>query len=415
MAIRAGQILHDAEGFVIDRIQTAGVGNVNIPEEKIYELGNFLSVGTVRDIPDLSFDVESLDVSTEIEALLTQFTPDTASANTEFDFADAHPIDIISPFKSANNAFDIIRGIAIPYLTLERSTYRFGLRQNSTQQHTLRGDSIFYIPGTPYYEEQVFTGAATYSFANTAIKFDNSGTDEYALGVHLFNSGSGTYTRVFQGDDYTDTAGGVTFAANANTTALAAAYDTIALTYGSLTSADYTQTGNTPEGNPVHQTSSVKPATVRGKDIDVYIATPSATETFTRWSGVQSFEVTRSVNIENDEEFGNNRFVDSGYDVADVTGSITVKPENPQDLFDKIYEVTDVPTTEVVGPNVSALIPVELRVSDPDTGSVLKTLYVPDAKFTVPGVQGRVQTKLEVTFNFTSEGGSLLVYEGSRT
>jgi hypothetical protein len=121
------------------------------------------------------------------------------------------------------------------------------------------------------------------------------------------------------------------------------------------------------------------------------------------------------VNIENDEEFGNNRFVDSGYDVADVTGSITVKPETPQDLFDKIYEVTDVPTTEVVGPNVSALIPIELRVSDPDTGTVLKTLYVPDAKFTVPGVQGRVQTKLEVTFNFTSEGGSLLVYEGSRT
>ena len=31
MAIKAGQILHDVNGFVIDRIQSAGVGNVNIP------------------------------------------------------------------------------------------------------------------------------------------------------------------------------------------------------------------------------------------------------------------------------------------------------------------------------------------------------------------------------------------------
>ena len=49
MAIKAGQILHDAEGYVIDRIQSAGVGSLNIPEEKIKELGNFNTVATVRD------------------------------------------------------------------------------------------------------------------------------------------------------------------------------------------------------------------------------------------------------------------------------------------------------------------------------------------------------------------------------
>ena len=69
MAVKGAQILHDAEGFVIDRLQSAGVGNVNIPEEKIYELGNFKTVATVRDIPDLSFDMESFDVSTEVEEI----------------------------------------------------------------------------------------------------------------------------------------------------------------------------------------------------------------------------------------------------------------------------------------------------------------------------------------------------------
>lgn len=409
MAIRAGQILHDAEGFVIDRIQTAGVGNVNIPEEKIYELGNFKSVGTVRDIPDLSFDVESLDVSTEIEALLIGADPTAVTPGQEFDLDSYQPLDIISPFKSSNTAFDIIRGIAIPYLTLERSTYRFGLRQNSTQQHTLRGDSIFYVPGTPYYEEAVNTGSGFYGFGNTAILYQYSGADNFALGVHLFDSTTGVFKRLFLGTDYTNTDFGITLLASEQAT-----YDTVAFVYGSTTAASYTQLGNNPSGNLVHQTSAVKPSAVRGKDIDVYVGTTAGTPTFSRWTGVQSFEVTRSVNIENDEEFGNEKFVDSGYDVADVTGSITVKPTDPADLWSKIHEVADVVDDRIVGPFTSTTLPVELRISDPDTGTVLKTLYVPDARFTIPGVTGRIQTKLEVTFTFTSEEGSLLVYEGSR-
>ena len=53
-------------------------------------------------------------------------------------------------------------------------------------------------------------------------------------------------------------------------------------------------------------------------------------------------------------------------------------------------------------------------MSDPDTGSVVKTFYIPDAKFTVPSISGRVQTKLETTFDFTSDAGSLLIYEETR-
>ena len=52
---------------VIDRAQTAGPGQLNIPTQKIYELGNYKSVSTIRDTPDLTFNLESFDVSTEIE------------------------------------------------------------------------------------------------------------------------------------------------------------------------------------------------------------------------------------------------------------------------------------------------------------------------------------------------------------
>ena len=400
MAIRAGQILHDAEGFVIDRIQSAGPGNINIPEEKIYELGNFQTVATVKDIPDLSFDLESFDVSPELEAVLVGVRPDTMADGTLIDLDVAQPLDIISPFKSAQDAFDITAGVALPYLTLERSTYRFGLRQNATQQHTLRGDSIFYIKGTPYYEEFTNTGANTYTFSNTALLYDDAGTNTYALGVHLYDSATGVYKRLFLGEDYTNTSGGITLLSN-----LSATYNTVAVVYGSATAATYAQT--------VHETASVKPAAVRPKDIDVYVGTTAATPTFTRWTGVQAVEVTRSVNLENDEEFGNNRFVDQSFDTPEVSGSITIKPSDPEEMLDRIKEITDV-SNNIVGALDEALIPVEIRLSDPSTGSVLKTLYIPDCRFTPPSIQGRVQTKLEVQLNFTSDGGQLKIYKGDR-
>jgi hypothetical protein len=59
-------------------------------------------------------------------------------------------------------------------------------------------------------------------------------------------------------------------------------------------------------------------------------------------------------------------------------------------------------------------LPIEIRVSDPDTGARLKTLYVPDARFKPPAIEGRVQQKLEPTFEWTSDGGSLQIFKGAR-
>ncbi len=401
MAIKAGQILHTGKGFVIDRIQSAGVGNVNIPEEKIYELGNYQTVATVRDIPDLSFDLESFDMSTEIEALLLNLDPTTVIDGDEFDFASHVPIDIISPFKAGSGAFNIVKGLAVPYLTLERATYRFGLRQSATAQFTLRGDSIYYIPGSPYYQEFSNTGIGTYTFTNAAIEYVESGDSFYGLSVCLRDSTSSAYKRLFLGDDYTNTSADITLLAD-----LSATYDTVCVVYGSATADTYSQS--------VHQNVSVKPAGVRGRNIDVYVSDGAATPTYTRWTGVQSAELTRSVNIENDEEFGNSKFVASDYDTAEVTGSIGIKAVDADELWEKVAAVSNVATNKIVGPHSSIPLEVEVQVSDPDTGDIVKTVYCPDARFTIPGVQGRVQTKLETTFNFTSDSGTLLVYSGQR-
>jgi hypothetical protein len=97
-----------------------------------------------------------------------------------------------------------------------------------------------------------------------------------------------------------------------------------------------------------------------------------------------------------------------------VTGTVTVRPRDPADLWDKLHQITDVPTTEVVGPNKAIQLGVEARIFDPEDHTLLKTLWVPDARFRVPNVQGRVQQKLEVQFAFTSDSGQLLAYSGAR-
>jgi hypothetical protein len=404
MAIKAGQILHDANGFVVDRIQTGGVSSLNIPEEKIYELGNYETVATIRDIADLSFEVESLDVSTEIEAILLGKDPTATVDGDEFDFDTSLPCDIISPFK-ASGAFTIVKGIVIPYLTLESVTYRFGVRQNSTESFTLKGDSIYYVPGSPRSEEfTLVNNTLVYNFANTALVYNEGGDAYYALSACVKNETTNTYKRLFIGTDYTNTSTAITLL----TDWFDLGYTTLHVTYGTATVDTYSQA--------VHQGVGVKPATVRGKDIDVYITDNSlATPALARWSGVQSFEVTRRVNLENEDEFGNYHFVAQDYDTADVTGSITVRPVDDDDLWDKIRQVADISsTTEIIGPYSSTPLGLELRVHDPDTGTRLKTLYVSDARFLIPNVQGQVQQKLSVTFNFTSDGGNLSVFAGER-
>lgn len=405
MAVVGGQILHDAEGFVLDRVQNAGPGQLNIPQEKIYELGNDETVATVYDIPELTFDLESYDVSTEMEALLLGIDPTTVSDGDEFDFANHIPLDVISPYKSRKNAYNVVKGIITPYLTLERVTYRFGVRQNSTQQFSLRGDSIYYTPGQPFYQEETYssgTPSQSFTFDNgPATVFTEDGASVYALCVTLTNPSTGAFKRLFLNDHYINSNTGFTVTAGHT------GYTKIKFVYGAAGGqVDYNQA--------VHQGVGVKPAAVRGKNIDVYLSNGAATPVLTRFDGVQTCEVSRSVNLEKDEELGNAHYVSQDYVTADVTGSLGVKPLDPQAFFDKVATITNVDSSEIIGAQVTEPVEMEIRISHPTSGDVLKTIYVPEARFSVPGVSGRANQKLETTFSFTSDTGRMLVYAGER-
>ena len=409
MAVKGGDLIHVGNQVLLDRAQTAGPGQVNIPSEKIYELGNYQSVGTVLDIPDLSFPVESFDASAELEALLLGRDFATDAAGQEYDIAAALPIDVASQFKagkSATSPFDVQVGVSVPCLYLEQLTYRFGLQENAQQSATFKGDSIFYTPGSVFVQEAAGTGTPgqTIALTNPAYPYNGdvvSGV-RYALAVTL-KSGK----RLKYGVDYTETVtpGGDTATVSVVVTDAVEASDTVRISYASDTVASYPQASHAAA-------SATRPAAIRGRHITVFVGGVDVTD---EWTGVQSVNVDWRVQRDRDLEFGNDEVVSQDFDVPTVNGSIDFKPRDPQQLYQRVARVAGAASElEVVGALQQATLPLDIVLHSPDDGSVLKTLHVPDAKFTVPGYSGRVQQKLTVTFLFESDGGVLKVYKGAR-
>lgn len=404
--------------FVVDRIQTGGVNSLNIPQEKIRELGNFQAVGVVRDTPELSFSLECLDVDTEVEALLTgsddpsgDLRGTDGASGSVYDLAQNTAVDVVSPFKSREGSFDIVRGVAVPHLQLESASYRYGLKENAGETFSLRGDSIYYIPGTPYVTTHTgngvlttfgFTDGAATPVALTALLYNEQGQSIYALNVSVNG------VRQTKGVHYNDSATGVTF------TTPPPAGSTVRLVFGSATAATY--------GQNVHQGVSVKPAAIRGKDIQVYVGGTLANPF--RWSDVQSVSVEWRSSLEDDFEFGNVHAVSrEATDVPTVSGTIEIKPLDADALFAKLRQISGVSNgAHVIGPNSSVVLPIEIRLMNPDSGgttavaagTVLKTLYIPDARITLPGYEGRVGQKVTTSLSFESDSGVLRVFRGRR-
>ncbi len=409
MAIKSGELIHVGNQILVDRAQTAGPGTLNVPTEKIYELGNYQSVATIRDTPDLTFTMESLDVSAEIECMLLGVDFATAADGTVLPLSKCLPMDVASQFKTgrtATNPFDVTASVAVPYLVCDSISYRFGLRDNASQAVSLRGDSIFYASASAYVQTAAGTGAAgqTIALDNPALPYrgDTIAGTRYALGVSL-KSGR----RLSVGADYTEAATG-TGDARAVTITLTEAVptgDQVRVIYQSTTAEVYPQLSNAAA-------SATRPAAIKGRDIEVRIGGVTVTD---RWSSIQSVTVEQRLELERDEEMGNAQVVAQDYDVPAVTGSVEIKPRDTAELLKRMRQIAGVTNPlEIVGPAQSAVLPVEIRLHSPQTGAVLKTLYVPDARFTLPGFTGTVQQKLTTTFAFESDGGTLIAYKGER-
>lgn len=407
MALKAGAIIHTNGTTLIERLQSAGPGTLTINKEKIYELGNYESVATIRDIPDLTFSMESLDVTTDIEAMLLDVDAATEDA---LNLAKARPLNVITQVKPGLkqvNPYTVTKSVGIPYLTLESASYRFGLRDNASQSFSLRGDSIYYNQGAGYIDEFAGTNAAGQTAVTThpAYEYTDGNGTRRILAVVV-----GT-KRLSYGPDFQLSNGAVSSGAAIVTVTLTDPVPTtekIRVMYSSPDPVEYPQAVHTP--------ATLKPAAIRGKDIDVYIggynpANPSATAT-NKWTGVQSVTVDWRVTLETEEEFGNYNAVSKDFEVPELSGTVTIMPRDDQDLFKKLREITGVTSmTASIGPSTAVPLPLDIVLKDGENGGVtLKRLHTKDARFSVPGYSPRPNSNVTMDLEWESDSGELLIY-----
>lgn len=191
MAYNAGKIMtFGGNNNLVQRLTTSGPGSLNIPTERIRETGNELTVSVERDVADLSFELESLDMSIATEAMFARLDPTEMDDGDIITLGDAKPIHIIAPIKGAGTSKTALRGVAWPDLTIESAQYRFGVGQNATQSFTLRGDSQYGIKGTPYSEEfgakgvtRTITGTTTNGDATVTVTSGSVYESDEGLGV----------------------------------------------------------------------------------------------------------------------------------------------------------------------------------------------------------------------------------------
>lgn len=345
--------------------------------------------------------MESYDCTTAVEAMLTKGTA------APYYMGAPLPLDVVSQWKAGQDTatpFNIVESAAMPQLAMESASYRFGVSAFAGQTFTLRGDSLFYNPGASVVELFVGSGTAGQTLALTHPAGVYNG-DNTTGPRRILNLRAGS-KRLFYGVDYTEAVTG-TGAFRTVTATIIAAVPT-----GTQISATYFTNDVVTYPQNSHAATTVKPAAIRGRDITLLVNGVALTN---RWVGVQSVQVDERLTVDRDLELGNAFATAVDYTgVPQVNGNIVVRFRDPADFHARLAAATGVATlTEAIGTGSVQPNRVDVVLHHPDTGAVLKTLEIPDAKIIVPGYQGRVNTKLDMTLNIESDSGTLNVLSGA--
>lgn len=413
MSIRAGSILHLSGNNVIDRIQQAGLGNVNLPIETIREVGNREVVDKIPQEPDFTFTMQDLDVSTDIMAWLTGAAPGgSASAaapgasdpnGTRYDFLDCVMVNIPSPWKdpTTGSAGVVEAGHLIPGYYPTKVSYNFGVTDNASQTVELAGGSFYYGKGAP--KEQTFTGDGS---------TDTFETDEPAVHTRRGGAEGATFRSVFgvivdgelqtEGVDY-EVTGGAEWPGTAATIAFTNAPDNgadIRVAYFTSTEHAFPQS--------VHASTLTKPGAVRGRNIRVMVDG-------VRVGGIQTATLEATVEGEVERELGTEDITGRVVNGTDCNGTVTIRSKNKDAFFTVMKQITGIDgEKEVFGWFNNNTVKLEIQIENPKNPSqIIKTLLVEDAKFQPPGTPAQVNQATDFAFNFSSVAGTFAEVKGT--
>lgn len=414
MSILAGTVLHVGGNNIIDRIQSAGLGNAKVPVEVIREVGNLNIVDKVPGEPDFTFTLQSFDVSTEVEAWLTGEVGDgtIAGAPGATDAAGtAYPIDavhcqfvnITSPWRNPlSSAGSIQAGHIVPGFYPTRVRYQFGVKANSDITVELAGASYYYNGNPPV--EQYATGDGTtvaFTTSNPAVPYREGGQGS------LFRSIFGVIVNGVlqtQNVDFTTTPTNTAAAGTASITF------SVAPVSGAVIKFCYFTTAARAYPTALNASSVVKPAAVRGRNICVFLGSGGAA---TQIGNVQSATLEYTVQGQVERELCSSDVV--GYTVlgTDVQGDFSVRVRDINQLLGLLSKVTGVSSAEVIGYLNTNAIPLSIKIQNPKNPTqYLKSLYVSDAVFDIPDTSTKVNQPVDFSFTYQSRTGTFQVFKG---
>jgi hypothetical protein len=414
MSVHAGSILTVGGNNVIDRVQSAGLGDATVPIETIREVGNKLVVDKIPGEPDFTFSMESLDVSTDMMAWLTgkvgaqaepAGAPGAADADgTEYKWQDCGYVNVTSPWKDALNdaAGNIVAGHLIPAYYPTRGRYAFGVTDFATQTVELGGGAFYYGKAAPMEAYATGDGLITAFITPDPTVQHRIGGAAGTTFRDVFGVIVGGVPQI-EGVDYTVTGGNATPATITFAVAPAAA---ALVRYAYFTTAAKTY----PQA--VHASAIVKPGAVRGRNIVIYLGTAGTRQ---RISSVQSVELEATVDTEVEREMGNDEPTGRVVNGLDCTGSMTVRSKDAPAFIALLSKVTGVADDEVFGYLNQNALPLEIAIQNPkNPGATLKTLYVNDAIFQIPGTPARVNAPTDFALRFDSQEGTFSEFKGAK-
>ena len=417
MSIRGGQIMHlGGNQTVLDRLQSAGIGDINIGTDVVHEVGNPNNVDKIQQDPDFTFSMESFDVSTEVEALLCGVLDGgpVLADGTMWRFSDMKSMHVSSPWKTeaSGSAGVVDSGVLLPNYTTTRAQYRFGVTDNAGETFDLAGSAYYMAPANPAVEMKSGNGATkSFATASAAVRHRVGGYSSSSL-AYVFGVIVDGDVQV-EGADYTVTTPGSTAAETATIlfgTAPANGAD-ITIAYFANTAPYF------PDTTAIHPAPTVKPAAVRGRDIKIMLHIPAggyeASGTVTL-NGIQSVTLEGSKTTEIEREMGTVLPIGRTVTSQDVTGDIGLHPATSAHLFTMLRRITGVASGEVISVLNEYPVGLEVQILNPrNRASVLKTLFVKDAKIQIPGVPARAAAITDFTLRYESQSGEFYVFKGA--
>lgn len=404
MSIKGAQILSFGNNMLIHRLQSMSA-TVDRAREILRELGNPQTVGDVYENPTVTYEVESFDVSARFEFLIARKAETESGYNSATGYVELSEmfkkLTVISPIKETESGTSALMHVCIPGIELTDVTYTFGGNENASQRFTFRGSENYVCPGK--FNLYVDTGNGT---TTTFTKTLPSGVSpvqtidgKYIVYVEVDNK------RMIPNVDYTESY-------NSSTRVISLTFATAPANGASIRwVVPTTETGT--YSSSLFLSGTVLPGAIRGKDVLVYIKTPSMNN-YAKLPEITSVEI-RVTTGTSETYFLGEDFARIDRETPEVSGTLRFKPDVPGNFYTFIRNyILDLSANRTISAtDLGAVASLRIALRHPTTQTILKTIEVPTVRISLPGLSGTPTDTFEPELELTSLDGVVRIYKGA--